>query len=99
MSRAWLLGALALAGCAAPPAAQFPISEAAAARPAPLLVETARLTDVLAASVPAEQALAAQRDVLKAQAAALQAQAAGLGAAGIDPATRDALRTGVPQTP
>lgn len=92
MTRFWLLAAVALAGCAAPPQAQFPMSEAAAARPAPVLVETARLTDALAASGPAAEALGAQRDTLKAEATALQARAAGLGAAGIDPATRDTLQ-------
>ncbi|PZQ49801.1 MAG: hypothetical protein DI556_10050 [Rhodovulum sulfidophilum] len=85
------LAALALAGCEAPPEARYPITEAAAARPAPKLGETARFKRVGEASLASAEALGADRESLAAQAAALRAEASGLAGPVLDPETRARL--------
>ncbi len=82
--------ALVLAGCAPPKEADIPISDAAAARPAPALAETARFTAAIEAATPAIAALDEQRATLVTGAAALNARAAGLSGPLIPP--EDAAR-------
>lgn len=77
--------ALVLTGCAPPKEADIPISDAAAARPAPTLAETARFTAAIDAAIPAIAALEEQRATLVAGAAALNARAAGLSGPLISP--------------
>ncbi|WP_299134321.1 hypothetical protein [uncultured Amaricoccus sp.] len=83
--------ALILAGCAPPKEADIPISDAAAARPAPKLAETARFTRAIDAAVPAIAALEDQRATLAAGAAALNQRAAALSGPVIPPAEGDRL--------
>ena len=76
--------ALILAGCAPPKEADIPISDAAAARPAPKLAETARFTRAIDAAVPAIAALEVRR------ARAATANAAGFGNTGLRSASQRA---------
>ncbi len=88
---ALVVAAITLAGCDPPKDADIPISEAAAARPAPQLTETARFTRAIDAAVPAISALEEQRDTLAANAAALNARAAALSAPVIAPVDGERL--------
>ncbi len=92
--RGWLAGGVIgvlLAGCSAPPEAEFPISDAAAARPLPGLVATEQFTQALEASAPTVTRLSEQRDDLAASAEELRQSAAGLAPPVLDPADRARL--------
>lgn len=82
-----------LTGCEAPPEAQFPISERAAALPRPELGETARFGRIAADSAATAQSIDADRATLAARAEALRARAAELSGPIIEDEARDRLRT------
>ena len=82
LSRTFVVSAVAAiaAGCAAPDAAQVPISDQASNAPLPRLVPTDRFSSALASAEPDTERLQADAAALAARAAALRARASALSA-------------------
>ena len=85
-----------VAGCALPPSAPAPVSEAVRDMPPPRLAETAQFDAALARAGPDAERLEAGAAALAARAEALRARAAGLADPVLTPDARDRLGSAAP---